>query len=54
LSPYRFWTAAGLHFGYFFGAAQVAELNGNGAGAILRFERVRPRRRDRFQPLLQR
>jgi peptidoglycan/xylan/chitin deacetylase (PgdA/CDA1 family) len=38
----------GLELAYFSGRAW---MSGRGAGAILRFQRVRPRRADRFQPL---
>jgi peptidoglycan/xylan/chitin deacetylase (PgdA/CDA1 family) len=51
LSAHRFWTAAGLQLAYFGGLARLTEFSGRGHGLILRFERVRPARRDRFQPL---
>lgn len=51
MSSHRLWTTAGLQLAYFTGAARVAELSGSSAGVILRFERIRPRRRGRFQPL---
>lgn len=51
MSIHRFWTSAGLGLGYFSGLARFAELGGGGAGVVLRFERVRPRRSERFQPL---
>lgn len=41
----------GLEFAYFSGAARVMERRSGGAGIILRFEHVRPRRNDPFQPL---
>jgi peptidoglycan/xylan/chitin deacetylase (PgdA/CDA1 family) len=41
-------TSLGLELAYFSGRAW---MSGRGAGAILRFQRVRPRRADRFQPL---
>jgi peptidoglycan/xylan/chitin deacetylase (PgdA/CDA1 family) len=44
-------TAAGLNLAYFSGFSRLAEWRGNGAGAILKFERVRPSRSERFQPL---
>jgi peptidoglycan/xylan/chitin deacetylase (PgdA/CDA1 family) len=40
-----------LELRYFSGAARLAEWRHRGAGAILRFERVRPARAGRFQPL---
>jgi peptidoglycan/xylan/chitin deacetylase (PgdA/CDA1 family) len=43
-------TKVGLQLAYFSGLARLAEWRG-GCGAILRFERVRAARRDRFQPL---
>jgi peptidoglycan/xylan/chitin deacetylase (PgdA/CDA1 family) len=46
-----FWTAAGLQLAYFSGASRLAEWRGKGGGAILKFERVRPSRSERFQPL---
>jgi len=51
LSANGWWAAAALQFGYFSGLARLAEWRGHGGGAILRFERVRGARRDRFQPL---
>jgi len=47
----RFWAAAKLQLAYFSGVSRLAELAGGGAGMILRFERVRPARSERFQPL---
>lgn len=41
----------GLEFAYFSGAARVFEARTGGAGIILKFEHVRPRRDERFQPL---
>ncbi len=41
-------TSLGLELAYFSGRAW---MSGRGAGVILRFQRVRPRRPDRFQPL---
>jgi peptidoglycan/xylan/chitin deacetylase (PgdA/CDA1 family) len=40
-----------LELAYFSGYARLAEWRSGGAGVILRFERVRPARADRFQPL---
>ena len=40
-----------LELAYFSGSARLLEFRMGGAGAILRFERVRPARRDGFQPL---
>jgi peptidoglycan/xylan/chitin deacetylase (PgdA/CDA1 family) len=39
-----------LHFAYFSGYARLMERRRGGAGAILRFERVRPARNAAFQP----
>ena len=36
---------------YFSGAARILAARRGGIGAILRFERIRPARRDAFQPL---
>src|SRR3569832_658078 len=44
-----FLTSLRLELAYFSGHAW---LKRQGAGVILRFERIRPRRTDRFQPLL--
>ncbi|QDL97457.1 polysaccharide deacetylase family protein [Rhodopseudomonas palustris] len=51
MSNNGWWTASRLQFTYFSGLALASEWNGRGAGVILRFDRVRPARRDRFQPL---
>ena len=51
MSVHRFWTAAGLGLAYFSGISRFAEFGGGGTGVVLRFERVRPRRSERFQPL---
>jgi peptidoglycan/xylan/chitin deacetylase (PgdA/CDA1 family) len=40
-----------LELAYFSGYARLAEWRTGGAGVVLRFERVRPARADRFQPL---
>jgi peptidoglycan/xylan/chitin deacetylase (PgdA/CDA1 family) len=44
-------TGLRLELGYFSGRAWFAGRETGGAGVILRFERVRPRRAGRFQPL---
>lgn len=41
-----------LELAYFSGRVWLHGRESGGTGAILRFERVRPRRRERFQPLL--
>ena len=46
----RFLTGAGLRLAYFSGYARLMERRSGGAGAILRFERVRPARNAEFQP----
>jgi len=46
-----FLTSLELEFAYFSGRAWFVGREVGGAGAILRFERVRPRRAGRFQPL---
>ena len=43
-------TGVGLRLAYFSGYARLMERRAGGAGAILRFERVRPARSARFQP----
>jgi peptidoglycan/xylan/chitin deacetylase (PgdA/CDA1 family) len=48
-SDSRFLKSLGLELAYFSG---LAVLGRRGAGAIIRFERVRPRRAARFQPLM--
>ncbi|MGJ5205357.1 polysaccharide deacetylase family protein [Bradyrhizobium sp. HKCCYLR20261] len=45
--------SARLELAYFSGRALIASRATGGAGAILRFERVRPRRKGAFQPLKQ-
>ncbi|MFT4275012.1 MAG: polysaccharide deacetylase family protein [Rhodopseudomonas sp.] len=45
------WTAARLQFAHFSGIARASEARGRGSGVVLRFDRVRPARRQRFQPL---
>jgi peptidoglycan/xylan/chitin deacetylase (PgdA/CDA1 family) len=51
LSDNRFLTRLGLELAYFSGFARIRQRRTGGAGVILRFERVRPRRGVRFQPL---
>jgi peptidoglycan/xylan/chitin deacetylase (PgdA/CDA1 family) len=46
----QFLSGWGLQFAYFSGYARLTERRSGGAGAILRFERVRPARSDAFQP----
>ncbi|KIZ40557.1 MULTISPECIES: polysaccharide deacetylase family protein [Rhodopseudomonas] len=46
----RIWAAA-RQLAYFSGVSRLVELAGGGAGAILRIRRVRPARKERFQPL---
>jgi peptidoglycan/xylan/chitin deacetylase (PgdA/CDA1 family) len=46
-----FLTSLGLELAYFSGYALLMQRRSGGAGVILRFERVRPRRTTRFQPL---
>jgi peptidoglycan/xylan/chitin deacetylase (PgdA/CDA1 family) len=50
-SDIGFFTRARLELAYFSGYARIVQRNTGGAGVILRFERVRARRRGRFQPL---
>lgn len=45
------WRRAKAEFAYFSGAFRLREGEAGGAGAILRFARVRPPQRTRFQPL---
>jgi peptidoglycan/xylan/chitin deacetylase (PgdA/CDA1 family) len=47
----RFVDGLRLELAYFSGYARLTEWRTGGAGVILRFERVRPVRADRFQPL---
>jgi peptidoglycan/xylan/chitin deacetylase (PgdA/CDA1 family) len=51
VSDPRFLTSLGLELAYFSGRAWLKGRETGGAGVILRFERVRPRRAARFQPL---
>jgi peptidoglycan/xylan/chitin deacetylase (PgdA/CDA1 family) len=50
-SDNRFLTNLKLELAYFSGAPLLVGRRAGGAGVILRFERVRPRRGARFQPL---
>ena len=50
-SDMRFLTSLGLELTYFSGLAWLMGRQTGGAGAVLRFERVRPARSARFQPL---
>jgi peptidoglycan/xylan/chitin deacetylase (PgdA/CDA1 family) len=49
-----FLARGALELAYFSGYSRLMQRRTGGAGAILRFERVRPRRTARFQPLLSR
>src|SRR3984957_16601714 len=50
-SDNRFLTRLGFELAYFSGFARLTQWRTGGAGVILRFVRVRPRRATRFQPL---
>jgi peptidoglycan/xylan/chitin deacetylase (PgdA/CDA1 family) len=50
-SDNRFLTRARLELAYFSGYARLMQRRTGGAGIVLRFTRVRPRRSQRFQPL---
>ena len=50
-SDNRFLTRLGLELAYFSGLALAMQRRAGGAGVVLRFQRVRPRRAGRFQPL---
>src|ERR1700688_1978029 len=50
-SDNRVLTRLGLELAYFSGFSLIMQRRTGGAGVILRFERVRPRRTLRFQPL---
>jgi peptidoglycan/xylan/chitin deacetylase (PgdA/CDA1 family) len=53
LASNRKWlTSLKLELAYFSGRAWWGEKESGGAGAILRFQRVRPRQSGRFQPLI--
>ncbi|MGY3615606.1 polysaccharide deacetylase family protein [Bradyrhizobium sp. USDA 10063] len=54
VSDISFLQRAQMEFAYFSGYARLRQWQTGGAGVILRFERVRPRRRERFQPLASR
>ncbi|MFC0243038.1 polysaccharide deacetylase family protein [Rhodopseudomonas telluris] len=45
------WAATRLELAYFSGLARLAQAGGRGCGVVLRFERVRPTRKAKFQPL---
>src|SRR3954471_20402034 len=45
-----FWKRAQIELAYFSLYARLKARQSGGAGVILRFERVRPQRRQRFQP----
>ncbi len=51
MSASGWFASTGLELAYFSGFARFAETRGRGRGAILRFDRVRPTRKDKFQPL---
>jgi peptidoglycan/xylan/chitin deacetylase (PgdA/CDA1 family) len=50
-SDSKFLTSLRLEFAYFSGQPWLRGRGAGGAGVVLRFERVRPRRSARFQPL---
>ncbi len=50
-SDNRFLQRAQMELAYFSGFARLKQRRAGGAGIVLRFERVRPRRSLRFQPL---
>ncbi len=50
-SDIRLLTSLKLELAYFSGLPWLRGMGAGGAGVILRFERVRPRRAERFQPL---
>jgi peptidoglycan/xylan/chitin deacetylase (PgdA/CDA1 family) len=50
-SENRWLASLKLEFAYFSGRARWGEIENGGTGAILRFQRVRPRRHAAFQPL---
>jgi peptidoglycan/xylan/chitin deacetylase (PgdA/CDA1 family) len=50
-SENRFLTSLKLEFAYFSGYARIMQWRSGGAGVVLRFQRVRPSRSARFQPL---
>jgi peptidoglycan/xylan/chitin deacetylase (PgdA/CDA1 family) len=50
-SDIGFWIRARLELAYFSGYALIMQRHIGGVGVVLRFQRVRPRRNDLFQPL---
>jgi len=50
-SDHGFLTSLGLEFAYFSGLPWLRGRRASGAGVVMRFERVRPARAARFQPL---
>jgi peptidoglycan/xylan/chitin deacetylase (PgdA/CDA1 family) len=50
-SDNRLLTSLGLEFAYFSGVPWLRRRGAGGAGVVMRFERVRPQRPTRFQPL---
>jgi peptidoglycan/xylan/chitin deacetylase (PgdA/CDA1 family) len=50
-SENRFLTSLKLELAYFSGYARIMQWRNGGAGVVLRFQRVRPSRSARFQPL---
>lgn len=51
MSDVGFWLRARVELAYFSGYASIMQRHTGGVGVVLRFQRVRPRRGDRFQPL---
>lgn len=51
MSNNGWWTAARLRLACLSGLTRASEASGDGCGVVLRFDRVRPARRERFQPL---
>jgi peptidoglycan/xylan/chitin deacetylase (PgdA/CDA1 family) len=54
VSNITFLRRAQIELAYFSGYARLRQRRTSGGGVILRFERVRPRRRERFRPLASR
>jgi peptidoglycan/xylan/chitin deacetylase (PgdA/CDA1 family) len=50
-SDIGFWTRTRLELAYFSGYALIMQRHTGGVGVVLRLQRVRPRRSERFQPL---